>query len=87
MDALEAVRKLADRAKRERSPDIDVSGTVLARIEAGAGQRISFVPFDIFAGVSAVAASIGILLLLAAWQQIAGPSAEVLPPLEEVPLW
>jgi len=87
MDRLIAVEKLARKARQEAVPDFDVTLTVVQQIQAQPEESFSFLPFDLFAGVSVAIASITMVFSVAAWQYLANPMTDLLAPLQEVPLW
>jgi len=87
MNVLDIVTKLARKAQKESVPYFDVSDKVLWKIRLQQEETLNFVFFDVFAGVSALAALIMALLSVAAWHYMANPIVAYLAPLQEVPLW
>ncbi|MDD5458461.1 MAG: hypothetical protein PHF37_03615 [Phycisphaerae bacterium] len=79
--------KLAFVARNEQPPFFDVSDDVLLRIDSLGQPKYTFLPFDFFAAVSAVAASVVAFLSIHAWQSIVNPLVQLFTPLQEVPLW
>lgn len=87
MDTLKAIEQLAQKACNETVPCFDVSNEVLARIKCGKPEIISFIPLELFAGISVAAASVVAFLSVNAWHYITNPLVELLAPLTEIPLW
>ncbi|MGA2914433.1 MAG: hypothetical protein ABSE89_00175 [Sedimentisphaerales bacterium] len=87
MDAINIIEKLAKTAQKEQMPEIDVSRAVMLEIGLLRREKTSVIPFEWFAGISAVAASILILLSLGAWQYMVSPFAQLLAPFQEGLLW
>jgi hypothetical protein len=87
MDALEAIEKLARQAREEKIPAFDVTNRVLQRIRSEKTETLSFVIFDLFAGASAVAASVVCYFSVAGWKFITSPLMQFFAPLQETKLW
>jgi hypothetical protein len=87
MDTLKAIEKLAHKARGEEILRFDVADKVLVQIKSEEPEVISFIPFELFAGISTAAASVVAFLSINAWHYITNPMIEFLTPLKEVPLW
>lgn len=87
MDRMKIIENLAKMAQKAKPPQIDVSVAVLREIRLLSGEKSSVISFEWFAGVSAVAASILILLSFGAWQYMVGPFAQLITPFQEVLPW
>ncbi len=57
MDTLRAIEKLAQQTQGEKVPAFDVSARVLQQIRSEEAESYGFVAFELFASISAVAAS------------------------------
>ncbi len=87
MDTMKIIENLAKTAKKAIPPEIDVSMAVMREIRLLRTEKTSAIPYEWFAGISAVAASILLLLSLGAWQYMVSPFAQLLAPLQEGMLW
>jgi len=87
MDTLEGIEKLAQKAGREKIPVFGVAEKVLLQIVSAREQKVGFMAFNLFAGLSAAAASIIFFLATDTWAYLSNPIMEFLAPLQEVPLW
>ena len=87
MDSLEAIEKLAQQTKGEKVPSFDVSAKVLQRIEAEEAESFGFIAFDLFASISAVAASVVGYFSIGALRSVTSPLMQFLTPLQEVRIW
>jgi uncharacterized protein involved in response to NO len=87
MDAIKIIEKLAKTAQREKVPQIDVSKAVMHEIGILQRESVSFLPFEWFAGVSAVAASIMMFLSFYAWQYMTNPLVQLFAPFQEILPW
>jgi ABC-type sugar transport system permease subunit len=87
MDTLKGIEKLAQKAREEKNPVFGVTDKVLLQIASARMQTVGFMAFDLFAGLSAAAASIILLLAVNTWTYLSNPMMEFLAPLQEVPLW
>ncbi|MHC4221918.1 MAG: hypothetical protein ACYST9_05810 [Planctomycetota bacterium] len=85
MDTLKAIEKLAQLARNEKTHVFDVSSQVLMRITET--EPIRVVPLSVFAGLSAVAASIALFAAVKYWIYMSNPIMELFTPLQEVALW
>ena len=81
------IEKLAQKARIEAVPQFSVSNRVMAQIELIDRQPTGLWPFEIFAGVSAVAASIVVFFSIQAWQTVFNPLYQLLSPYQGVSLW
>ncbi|HBG28910.1 MAG: hypothetical protein A2Y10_16615 [Planctomycetes bacterium GWF2_41_51] len=84
---IEILDKLAERAQSEILPQIDVSNGVMTRISLMRGQKPSLLPLEVFAGLTAVAASIVIFFSIQAWHNIVNPFYQLFAPYQGVSLW
>ncbi len=83
MDTLNSIDSLAQRAREEAPPNVDVSARVLMAIRARqASSRI--LPLSIVAAVSAVAAAVIVVVAVTALTGAADPMMELFVPLESV---
>jgi hypothetical protein len=87
MDTLKIIEKLAEAARKETTPQSDVSQAVMHEINALQRTESGFLPLEFFAGISAVAASIITVLSISAWHYIVNPLMQIIAPLQEMPLW
>jgi len=87
MDILEAIEKLAKQAREEKIPGFGVADRILQRIRPEETKAASFIVFDLFAGVSAVAASVVCYFSVGVWRFITSPLMQFFAPLQEVRLW
>ena len=87
MDTLEALAKLARRAREEQTPVFGVADTVQLHIRSAAPQPITLIPLGVFGGMAAVAASIFVILAVELWNYMVSPVMELVAPLPEIPLW
>ncbi|MFA6186103.1 MAG: hypothetical protein WC770_02670 [Phycisphaerae bacterium] len=87
MDTLKTIEKLAKAARSEALPAFDVSSYVLGQTRMVQVQRANLLPFEFFAALTAVAASIVIVLSVSAWQTIINPMTQLIAPLQESSLW
>ncbi len=87
MDTLRAVEKLAQQTKGEKVPSFDVSAKVLHRISSEEAESAGFVAFELFASISAVAASVVGYFSIGALRSVTSPLMQFLTPLQEVALW
>lgn len=81
------IEKLAQKARTEAIPQFSVSNRVMAQIDLIERQPTGLWPFQIFAGVSAVAASIVIFFSIQAWQTIVNPLAQLFATSQGASLW
>ena len=87
MDAIKIIEKLAKTAQKEKTPQIDVSKAVMLEIGLLRQENAGMIPFEWFAGISAVAASIITVFSLNAWRYIADPFIQLFMPLQGVLPW
>ncbi|MHC4073900.1 MAG: hypothetical protein ACYSW0_21560 [Planctomycetota bacterium] len=87
MDTLKAIEKLAQETQGEKVPAFDVADNVLRQIRAGEEETLGFFVFDLFASVSAVAASVVGYISVGALKSMTNPLMEFVAPLQEVRLW
>ena len=87
MDVLEGLDKLARRARGETAPVFGVADQVRLRIALERPQPITLIPLSIFGGLSAVAASVILLLTVELWKYMNSPIMDLLAPLPEIRLW
>jgi hypothetical protein len=86
MDTLEAIEKLAQMARTQKIPVFSVADEVLSQLRFGE-TPVSFVTFDMFAGVFAAAASILLCVGINAWLHVMNPLSQFFAPLQEARLW
>jgi hypothetical protein len=81
MNPLERFQRLAEQARSEPVPAVDVAAGVLARLRAPATRRTEETPLWVAAAVSLAAASIVVVLALQAWLALSDPLAGLFYPL------
>jgi hypothetical protein len=87
MDALEGLAKLARRAREETTPVFGVSEAVRLRILSERTETATLIPLGLFGGLSALAASVIMILALQFWSYMTSPVMELVAPLPEIRLW
>ncbi len=87
MDALEGLAKLARRAREETTPVFGVSEAVRLRILTERAETVTLIPLGLFGGLSALAASVIMILALQFWNYMTSPVMELVTPLPEIRLW
>ena len=87
MDALEGLAKLARRAREETTPVFGVSEAVRLRILSERTETVTLIPLGLFGGLSALAASVIMVLALQFWNYMTSPVMELVAPLPEIRLW
>ena len=87
MDTLKAIEKLAQQADGEKVPAFDVTAKVLHQIKSGEAESFGIVAFELFASISAVAASVVGYFSIGALRSITSPLMQFLTPLQEVRIW
>ena len=87
MDTLDALTKLARKAREESTPVFGVADRVRLRIRSERPQPVTLIPLGLFGGVSAAAASIILFLAVQFWQYMNSPVMELVAPLPEIHLW
>jgi len=86
MDTLDAIEQLAQQARREKTPAFHVADRIIYRIRPEE-DRFSFVVLELFASVSAVAASVVGYFSVGVLRSLASPLMQFFTPLQEVRLW
>jgi hypothetical protein len=81
------IDKLAIRAHDEVLPEFSVADGVITRIGLMRRSGQGLLPYEIFAGVTAVAASIVLFFSLQALQTILNPMYQLLVPNQGATLW
>jgi hypothetical protein len=87
MDALDALAKLARKAREEPTPVFGVADSVRLWIKSEKPQPVTLIPLGLFGGLSAVAASIVVFMAVQFWQFMNSPVMELVAPLPEIRLW
>ena len=87
MDTRRAIEKLAQQAESEKAPAFDVSAKVLQQIRSEEAESFGFVAFELFASVSAVAASVVGYFSIGALKSVTSPLMQFFAPLQEVAIW
>ena len=87
MDTLRAIEKLAKQSRGEQVPSFDVTAKVLQQISAEESQSVGLVAFELFASISAVAASVVGYFSVGALRSVTSPLMQFLTPLQEVRIW
>lgn len=87
MDTLKAIEKLAQEARGEKTPVFNVADRILSRIRTEQKETFSFVVLELFASVSAVAASVVAYLSIGALKSLTSPLMQFFAPLRDVRLW
>jgi len=87
VDALEVVQKLAQRAREEEIPVLDVADRVLQRIMSEEEETFGFLVFDLFASISALVASVVGYFSVGVLKFITSPLMQFFAPLQEIRLW
>lgn len=87
MDVLEALAKLALKAREEPVPVFNVADQVRLRIRSEKPDSVTLIPLGLFGGLSAVAASITLFLALEFWKYMSSPIMDLVAPLPEIRLW
>lgn len=87
MDTLEAIQRLAQQARQEKTPEFNVADRVLQQIEPEDERALGFIVFDVFASVSAVVASVVGYFSVEVLKSITSPLVQFFAPLQEVRLW
>jgi hypothetical protein len=79
--------KLARRAREETTPVFGVSEAVRLRILSERTETVTLIPLGLFGGLSALAASVIMILALQFWNYMTSPVMELVAPLPEIRLW
>jgi hypothetical protein len=87
MDTIRGIEKLAQQAQGEKVPSFDVTAKVMQQIRAEETESFGFVAFDLFASISAVAASVVGYFSIGALKSVTSPLMQFLAPLQEVRIW
>lgn len=85
MDELEAIERLALKARQETPAVLGVGARVMARVRAP--RRVGIVPLSLFAVVSAVAASVALAVGMYFYFKASDPMTQLFAPLEVGSLW
>ena len=86
MDTLEAIEKLAQQARREKTPTFNVAERIMYRIRPEE-DKFSFIVLELFASISAVAASVVGYFSVGVLRSLTSPLMQFFTPLQEVRLW
>lgn len=81
------LEKLAQKARNESIPQFSVTNMVMAQIGLQQRTKFSLLPFEIFAGISAVAASIVVFFSIQAWHTLANPLVQLFATSQGASLW
>ncbi|GEM_PF-1613687 len=82
------IEKLADKAKYEIVPQFSVADDVMTQIALMQRSRNrGLLPLELFAGITAVAASVMLFFSLDAVQNLLNPMAQLLAPYQGASLW
>ncbi|HAL45567.1 MAG: hypothetical protein A2Y12_07185 [Planctomycetes bacterium GWF2_42_9] len=85
---MQIIETLAQRAKDEVTPKFDVSDEVITQIALMQRSRNrGLLPLELFAGFTAVAASIMLFLTIHAVENILNPMSQLLAPYQGASLW
>ena len=87
MDTLRAIERLAQQTNGEKVPSFDVSAKVLQRISSEEAESAGLVAFELFASISAVAASVVGYFSIGALKSVTSPLMQFFAPLQEVTIW
>ena len=85
MDELEAIERLALKAREERPPVAGVGAGIMARVRAP--RTVGIVPLSLFAVVSAIAASVALAVGMYFYFKASDPMTQLFAPLEVGSLW
>jgi hypothetical protein len=86
MDTLDAIEKLAQQARREKTPEFNVAERIMYRIRPEE-DKFSVLILELIASVSAVTASVVGYFSVGALRSLTSPLMQFLTPLQEVRLW
>ncbi|MDD5133943.1 MAG: hypothetical protein PHP01_00855 [Phycisphaerae bacterium] len=87
MDAMKFIEKLAQKAQGQTVPKYNVSAEVMLRIDNLQQEKVTLLPLELFAGITALAASIVTFFSVQAWRCIVDPLIQLFTPFQGVPLW
>ena len=86
MDTIDAIEKLAQQARQEKTPSFNVADRIMYRLRPEE-DKFSFIVLELFASVSAVAASVVGYFSVGVLRSLASPLMQFFTPLQEVRLW
>ena len=86
MDTLDAIEKLAQQARREKTPAFNVADRIMYRLQPEE-DKFSFVVLELIASVSAGAASVVGYFSVGVLRSLTSPLMQFFTPLQEVRLW
>ena len=81
------MNNMIEKAKLEEIPEIDVTHKVLMRIQTRRDIVTSIKPMGIFAGISAIAASIILICSINSYKYLTSPIMDLFAPLQSVSLY
>jgi len=87
MDTLKAIEKLANKAQEEKIPAFGIAEQISLRLRTEEKGNVGFVVFDVFASLSALAASVVVYFSIGALRSLSSPLMQFFTPLQEVRLW
>jgi hypothetical protein len=87
MDTLDAIEKLAQQARREKTPTFHVADRIISLIGPEEEEKFSFVVLELFASVSAVVASVVGYFSVGVLRSLTSPLMQFFTPLQEIRLW
>jgi len=87
MDTLKAIEKLAGKAREEEIPAFGVAERISLRLRTEEKGNVGFVVFDVFASISALAASVVVYFSIGVLRSLSSPLMQFFTPLQEVRLW
>ena len=87
MDTIKIIEKLAKIARAEVFPQFDVSDKVMTRIDLMQRENVRLWPLELFAGITAIAASIITFFSIHAWNYIVNPLFQLFAPYQGASLW
>jgi len=87
MDTLKAIENLAKKARQEKIPAFDVAERISLRLRTEEEGSVGFVVFDVFASLSALAASVVAYFSIGVLRSLSSPLMQFITPLQEVRLW
>jgi hypothetical protein len=87
MDTLKAIENLAKKARQEKIPAFDVAERISLRLRTEEKGSVGFVVFDVFASLSALAASVVAYFSIGVLRSLSSPLMQFFTPLQEVRLW
>lgn len=86
MDTLNKIEHLFQQAAQQPTPVFGVGDKVMKSLNE-ADESENFLTFDVFAAISAVAATLFLFWAISAWLTISDPMNVLVEPLQEVALW